>query len=234
MYIIFGNFGDPHIAAIQWAYQQQLVATVVSIDTAWAASHWQLERVAPGQQLVKRYGFEYQRLVASAGFAAAALDRGAFPNRKAQWCPVFLKGMVLLQWLDKVDPSCEAAIILGKRAKVEIIEESEYYAERKVWQPLFDLDDVAFKALVAETGMPFLGHRSLECDPCIHNTWQDFCRIKEPEVRRTEQLEQQLERTMFAQPIRKLVERYQQQQAGVLADELSFDMGCGSPYACGE
>jgi len=245
MYVISGNFGNQTIAVMQWTFEQGLQnVTVVSIDTGWADEHWQ-QRVDQAELFAKRCGFETARLKSKLTFAELMRDRKHFPSTKFQWCAGFLKGLTLLDWLEEVDPSCEAVIIMGKRRGgsradlnlAEYIEESPHHGDRKVWHPLFDLTDQSFVQLIQNAGFELLNHRSMECDPCVNNISSDFANISDKALKKTKRLEKELGKTMFVMPIAEMVKQAKQARDKIKMDIKGgeqFDMGCGSPYGCGE
>ncbi len=252
MFIVIGNYGDETIAVMQWIKQQGLApVTVVSIDTGWAAPCWQT-RVAAGEAFAKRCGFTPVRLQAKLNFADLVRERQHFPNQKYQWCPGFLKGLPLLQWLDDVDPSCEATIVLSKRRAAsraqanlpEYIAESEHHGQRRVWHPLYDIDNAARDALVTAAKFPLLHHRSLECDPCIHNSDADFLRMEPHSIAKIKSLETEVGEPMFvpanyagAKGIVAVIEYIKQRQTKLNSSDNYqelFDKGCGSPFGCGQ
>jgi len=239
-YVIFGNYGNATLALIQWAYEQALNdVTVVHAETGWAAEDW-AAHVSKAQALVSDYGFNIHSLKGPKGFADFVKNRRSFPNNQFQWCPNLLKGLPLLMWLDNIDPACEATIILGKRRSAsranfqlpEFIEESVHYGGRQVWYPLYVHNEADFFSLITRTGFEILAHRSLECEPCIHNTALDFQRLRPAALARTAALEEQIGSPMFAEPIKEVVRHYQ--KISLKASIDVFDMGCGSPFACGE
>ncbi len=249
MHVISCNGGDDSVALIQWAHQQALSDVfVVSIDTGWAAPGW-AARVATLQNLVERYQFNWVPLTAKASFQALVTDRHSFPNQKFQWCAGFLKGLPLLAWLDKHDPACNATILLPKRRAAshagvfleEFIPESEHHGERRVWHPLVEVNDEGRDLLVREAGFTLLGHRSLECDPCVNSLGTDLVRLEDETINKVAQLEEAVGKPMFAPAstggadgIRAAIAHARAQTAqGESAQETSFNMGCGSPFGCG-
>ena len=249
MYIIFGNYGNETIALVQWAAEQALKNVyVVSVDTGWAAKDWEA-RVSQGEALAKQYYFMPVHLTAKLDFPHLIEQQQNFPSTKYQWCAGFLKGLVFLDWLDSVDFASDALILLGKyrdksRALArlsEFIEESEYYGERRVWHPLYNLTRVQVKELVQRSGFSWLNHRSLECDPCVNNTYADFMRLQQVDVIKTYELEKIVKKHIFAPEsygdsvgIEKVIQwvKKQDKSVKVASTEIS-DMGCGSPFACG-
>ncbi len=239
MNVIAGNFANPTIALIQWAVEHKLRdVVIVAIDTGWAAPAWQT-RVDNALAYARECGLQTKQLQAQGSFAGMVRDRKSFPSTKFQWCAGFLKGLPLLAWLDEVDPSCEATILLPKRRATamlgtnlpEYLDESEHHGDRRVWHPLYDCDDATFKALIERAGFDYLGHRSLECEPCIHSVADDFQRMDPAAIERLAQLENEVGQTMFAEPINARVKRHQEAPKTGISKR---NMGCGDPYACGE
>lgn len=243
MYIINGNYGNPTIALLQWAYENALPAvTVLSVDTGWAATAWNvwMEQV---QDYARACDFSSKVTKSRVDFANLVRDRQNFPTQKFQWCAGILKGLPLLDYLDSIDPQCEATILMGKRQLdllhygelPEFIEESDHFGGRRVWHPLRLSDDATFYALIKRAGFAPLPHRSLECDPCIHNTVRDFQRLSEQDVLKLQSLEKEMGRSMFELPIENI-----QQQAKTSVDsslqniQQAFYKSCGSPFGCGE
>ncbi|MGB6976204.1 MAG: phosphoadenosine phosphosulfate reductase family protein [Gammaproteobacteria bacterium] len=250
MHIIFGNYGNNSIALIQWAYENKLTeVSVVHVETGWAAQEW-AEQVQRGQTLARRYGFTPITLAAPATFQQLVLDRGRFPSHKFQWCAGFLKGLPLIEWLDEVDASATATILLGSRradsrARMqlpEFIESSEHFGERRIWHPLFKQDDLTRNALIQRAGIEVLAHRSLECDPCIHSQIGDLQRLSLGTCQRVANLEKQVQQPLFApetfgnaQNIEQAVVWAKQQPRMTDTHSLEkFDLGCGAFFACGE
>ena len=243
MYVLCGNYGNETIAVIEWAKQQSLSDVyVVHVDTGWAASCW-AQRVQQGVEYVRDAGFQSVALRSPLGMSESVKDRGSFPSQKYQWCPIQLKGLALLEWLDQQDDACEAVMLLGKRrcqsAAPSLMQqhepESELHGDRDVWYPLTDVGDQQFTQLIKQAGFDVLPHRSLECDPYIHSTAADFRRLDAEAIKRTQQLEQAVSQTMFEKPIEQMVSFYRQSASdGIYQQTSAQDMGCGSPYACGE
>lgn len=250
MYIISGNYGDNTVALIQWAYENKLSNLMVShVETGWAAPNWG-DRVSKGQALAKRYGFNAISIKAKASFQDLAEDRHAFPNQKFEWCAGFLKGLPFIEWADTIDDACEATVLLGSRradsrARVnlpEFIKESEHHGDRRVWYPLYKHSDEERDALIKRADFDLLGHRSLECDPCIHSKAADFCRLDTKTIVCLKRLEKELDKPMFdprnhdgAKGIEAVVTWAKKQKKTRKYKSLEFfDMGCGAPFGCGE
>lgn len=249
MFVISGNFGNDTLAMIQWAYENALSnVTVVSIDTGWAAEEW-LPHVQRAEAYVKTCGFDVVRLTAVVPFPDLVRDRKAFPSPKFGWCAGFLKGLPLLTWLDNIDPSGEATIMIGKRQAAsraninlpEFLEESPHHGDRKMWYPLYQHSNVLRDQLILRAGFSKLPHRSLECDPCIYDKHL-LAHTSPKSIAKTALLEQEVQTTLFppelfhnAHGIEAVVAQLQQNppKSTVSFDE-NFDLGsCGSPFGCG-
>lgn len=240
-YVLVGNFGNESIALMQWIIEAKLAekSVFVSIDTGWACDSW-LERVEQAERYATQHSLKPVRLQAPASMQQLVRDRKAFPNKKFQWCTSLLKGITLNAWLDEIDPLCESIIMLGKRglenAIPEFIEQSEHYQQRKVWHPLTHHTVQMQSDLIHRAGFKVLTHRSLECDPCIHSQSVDLARLSAMNIAQTASLEQEIEQTMFAFNIIDTVKDAQQNEISITQIEFtkSIDMGCGSPWGCGE
>lgn len=230
--VMRSNYGDASIAMIQHLLErreQGLGSThgiVVYIETGWAARDW-WRRVEQGEQLAKRAGFETIRLRAMQTFSELVLDRKGFPSSKFQWCAGFLKGLPFLDWLDERDPRLLWTIAIPKRQAfyayplAEVVDECEFHGQRRVWHPLHAVSDEVAAALIMRAGFEVLGHRSLECDPCVNSHADDLQRLSSEDREKVRSLEEQVGQRMFV-VIKKphLAHR-------------SFSMGCGDPFGCG-
>lgn len=249
MNIIFGNYGDGTIALIQWAHENALNDVhVCSMDTGFASTSdaWQ-RQLAQGQALARDYGFTVKILLAAMTWSELVLKRKAFPNAQFQWCAGWLKGLAFLEYLDEIDPSCSATIVLPKHATSQrgevILQEwdshSPHFGDRAVWQPLYNLADDNFYDLIRRADFSPLYHRSLECAPCIHSTSADLSRLTVSDQNKVAALERSLDQPLFAasafngaQGIAAVVEWARSQP---IEDEaLEYPLGCGTPFACGE
>lgn len=250
MHVIVSHFSDDSMALIQWAktHLDPSSVSVVTVDTGWLAPEWQ-QRVQVASDWVKKSGFQMVKLISPAGFSELVKDRQQFPSIKYQWCAGFLKGLPLIDWLDRVDPACEAVILLAKRKAMsptytmlpERIDESPHFGDRTVWHPLLDFSDQAVSDLVGKTGFPLVKHRSLECEPCTYSRTADLARLSAESITRAEKLEQMIGQPMFssnaydgAVGIRAIANWSKSQQSeGRELPEVRFDMGCGAPFGCG-
>jgi 3'-phosphoadenosine 5'-phosphosulfate sulfotransferase (PAPS reductase)/FAD synthetase len=248
MNIIFTNYGNDSIALIQWARDQGLEDLwVVNVDTGWASPCWP-PRVLSCQEWLDGLKIKNITIKPKKGFTAMVRDRGAFPNSQFQWCVTFLKALPFLEWLDKVDPSCEATIVLPRRRCAseinfdlpELVEASEHYNDRKLWHPLYQHTDTQVDALIAQTPFEKLPHRALECDPCIHSNPADMLNMDEPIKARTAALEKEIGKTVVnpkyyggAPNIEDAWTHIQTEGKKSGCSGCSFDVGCGHQYGCG-
>ncbi len=238
MYCIVANFGDDSIVLIQRAYELSLSDVIVlSVDTGWQASIWQA-RVDKASSWIKALGFTHYHLKPEHDFSALVKVRKQFPSQQFHWCAGFLKGMAILNWLEKNDENLEAIILLANRrsmskAQADLpyeIEESQRYDDRKVRYLLADMGEDERNQLIAKT--PFktpLNHRSLECQPCIHLTQRDVLTFSARDIKRITALEHEIALPMFDQDfgeylsaIKKNTNYYDE-----FAKTCSWDYGCG-------
>lgn len=174
--MIVANYGNDSVALIQYAFEQGLPdVTVVSIDTDYAPPSW-AGRGELAEAWVQSLGFEVVRLKSKLGFEALVKAQGERPTPKFAWCAVYLKGDTLRTWLAAVDPLKQTKILLARRRAQsplfsnlrEHLENTEEYEGRDVFHPLYLHSDPDTEALAQKAPFPLLTHRSLECDPCIH------------------------------------------------------------------
>lgn len=299
-YIILCNYGDDSIALLQWMYEQYMMfeteilpklihnIRVVSIETGFASSSapW-IQRCAEGKQFAEQCGFKTVQLTSKISFEEAVMGRTAFPSPKFQWCATLLKGLPLLDWLDEIDPSCRAVILIAKRRSTltlpesynisndnllentlstnstfsEWIDKAEHFNDRSVWHPIIEMGDEEKDALLHRAGFSPLGHRSLECDPCVNSGCRTLCKLSEKDIQKVKNLEESLESPMFspqewegASNIEAVVKRakeklqhpqLQTSESNEVAAEPSnntsnnsndlilFYRGCGNPFGCG-
>jgi hypothetical protein len=91
-----------------------------------------------------------------------------------------------------------------------------------------------FIHLINQTGLDLLTHRSLECDPCIHNSHADFARMDKNSIIKLTSLENELGKAMFADFIAHQVAQAHNANEIAIQSLEQLDMGCGSVYGCGE
>lgn len=253
-YVILTNFGNDSIALTQWAKNAKLTASelkVVYLDTGFAAASWQA-RIEQGKKHIETCGFETIHLHSKISFPEAILGRNAFPDFKFQWCSTLLKGLPLLDWLDSLDPQCRTTLLLAKRKETlplsaeslsERMEKVDYYHDRSVWHPLWQISEKERNVLLKQAGFEPLPHRSLECDPCVNSSLETLAALSLEDIQKVETLEEKIGMAMFQNAeyrgkknIRDMV-RYakkitQNKKNRDLGLEL-FYRGCGNPFACG-
>ncbi len=245
MHIIISNYSKNSLALIQWAAENQLEdVTVCYIDTGWAAEGW-LDFVTAAEAFSHSKGFCVQRLESRVSFLDLMEIKRGFPSQKHQWCSLHLKGITLLQWLDEVDPECNATLLMAKRnseniaekAVPEVIKESEYHGGRRVWSPLFNADDAQRDRLLSDTGLVVSRDYSSECAPCINSSTAELSRLTEADISKTEELENDLGVPMFSslngessKGIRASVQLAKQKSDD---EARPFKYGCSSEFGCG-
>lgn len=238
-YILIANYGNHSLAALQHLIDQAIKPLhVIYVDTGWSSPGW-AKRVETCEAYAQKHQLHVHHIKAIADFRQMVMDRKQFPSSKFQWCAGFLKGLALLDKIDAIDPFCEAIIVSGKRRLDskrfsqlnEYIEDDEYYNGRRIWHPLWQCNDHDFQTLIEKTGFEFLNHPSRECSPCIHASISDLQQLEQPSISRLNDLEQQLGLSMFEHPVCS----YQQENPSTAPQALKqFDLGCGSPWCCGE
>ena len=251
--IIRSNFGDESIALTQWVFEAKLKATVVYVDTGFAASSWEA-RIALGQVHAKNCGFPFERIVSKISFEEAVLGRDSFPSVKFQWCTGLLKGLPFLDWLELNDSNAEAMILIAKRRAAalnhehlpEWIERCEFHNDRTVWHPMIDVSDEDRNALLKRAGFIPLGHRSLECQPCVNSSKADCQRLNSPESKkdkhRLENLQKEIgivwiPETEYNSESKEAVVQSENENNKNKAQEFKFlDLfyrSCGNHFGCG-
>lgn len=230
MNVLIANFGNASLAMIQWAIEVQLDNfSVLSVNTGWQSGLWQqhLDKV---WAYLDNNGIQYHHLKSQKNFAECVLDRGSFPSKKFQWCPSFLKGLPILDWLDEHDMNAEAIIHLAKMRTSSRINQTlvsgmanEHYDDRIIEYPLLDFSIEERDKLIKNAGFEIQSTNSQECMPCIHATQSDWQAMMPADLEKIRALESQLGNPMFD---------------GVLPQHLGslshYDMGCGNVWSCGE
>jgi len=225
VWVVFGNFGNGTIALLQLLEEQGAEGvTVISIDMGWAAEGWD-KRLEAADVFINTCGFTHIRLKSPHTFSEHVIERGSFPTQKFQSCALLLKGSTFNAWLDEVDPGCEFKILIGRRSdsRVKVVGEvqaSPHFGGRDLLHPLAALDDEAFAALIERAGFEPLNHRSLECDPCIHNSKADVERISNADQKKLQKLEVSIDKSLSSRDN---------------PDWNPFESGCGTAaiYGCG-
>jgi len=224
MHVLVGNFSKYTLALMVYAKQQALQdVAVVSVDTGWAATCWQ-QRVDFAKAWGQQNGFEWIRLHPAQDFASLILDRKDFPSARFQWCASLLKGMVILDWLDKVDPSAAATVMLPKTILLEPtlpehIDESEVFGGRALWHPLIQHAEADIDFL-AQSEFPIWQGPSLECAPCLHHS--DVTRQQYADSSTLASIELKLKKTFP-----KFIPT---EDDGLFS---GYQRGCGNLFGCG-
>ena len=247
-FVISVSYGNDSAALIQYAHEQGLQGvTVAYCNTGWSAPGWG-ERVAVGEALAQRYGYETIQLQ-SMGMEALVRMKHGFPMHGQQFCTMWLKGLPFLQWIDEADPDRQAVVLIGKRreesedrkATAEWVERSEYHGDRRVWHPLYLHSEEDRDALLSRAGIAKLPNRSDECSPCVNANRYDLRRVSGRQIGRLATLESEVGQPMFraakhggAQGIQQVIQwaKYSPRQFKPGMDDL-FVVGCGSPFGCG-
>jgi len=224
------NYGDDSIALVQWLFEAGFRGTVVYVDTGFAASTWQ-DRKSLGEAHARSLGFEVVHLLAQIPFSEAVIGRASFPSVKFQWCTGLLKGVPFLDWLETVDLKGEGIILLAKRRGSalahsglrEWIAHCEFHNDRAVWHPLIDVEADERDALLQRAGFMPLGHRSLECEPCVNSTSLDWERMHPEDKKKLQALEAESGCFWTETPVDQSSRSYLD----------LFYRSCGNPFGCG-
>lgn len=247
MNVISSSYGNDSLALVQWALENQLPdVTVVFIDTGWSKPGW-LDRVARCEEWVRSQGMATVNLKPAIQFEELMRMKKGFPDQRLQWCSGLLKGLPFLTWIDDVDPSREAMVLIGKRREESIeradtpeyIHHSIYHGSRTVWHPLYLHDEAARDALLARAGFEPLLHRSKECSPCINANKADLVQLTPFEIGRVKALEADTGQTMFrtkkkggAKGIEQVIEWAHSQRGRYDPRQETLFSSCSSGY-CG-
>jgi len=242
--IIIGNFGNDSIALIQNCIKNNIKnLTVVYVDTGWSNVSWS-QRIKEVKKYLDKNNIELKILKSNVTFSETVLEKKEFPSQKFQWCAGILKGLPIIEWLDEIDPFCEATVLIaalksssrGYLNTEEFIEESEHFGDRKVWHPILELTREERDSLIKESGVSFLPfNRSLECDPCVNCRIQDVVSLKDSsDIEKIAKLENQIGKTLFETDIKSAINESTKLSETDKSDNLdSYNMGCGSVYGCG-
>jgi len=239
-YIIIGNFANHSIATLQYLIEEEIKDIhFIYVETGWAAASWQ-KRVAEGSAYAKKHGVQIHHLSSPASFEQMVLDRKQFPSTKFQWCAGFLKGLPITTHLDEMDPFCEATIVSGKRRLdsrryqnlPEFKEDDDYFNGRTLWHPLYKCSNETFQALIKRSGFDSLPYSGEECSPCIHLCQKQLASLKPHSIKRLATLEKKINSTMYEHPIQYYISAHPKNESSIGLKQ--FDLGCGSPWCCGE
>ncbi|QIV94062.1 hypothetical protein [Allofrancisella frigidaquae] len=234
--IIIANYSIHSLALICWA-KQHLSSNffVLSVDTGFASHDWNsyLKNVFSWLEQQK---INYFHLKAEHSFSELVNARKQFPSQQFSWCAGFLKGITLLNKIDTLDPNAEATILLSHRkdlSKVsqllKNVDEEEKYDYRRLEYPLLDKTFEDITQLTKD--LPFKpANHSLECQPCIHMTQQEFKNISSEDIKKVISLEKQINAYMFfGQPFDSLKDEFLSEKN--ILQELS--KACSWEYSCG-
>jgi 3'-phosphoadenosine 5'-phosphosulfate sulfotransferase (PAPS reductase)/FAD synthetase len=201
---ISSSGGNDSVAMIQWAIERQLPEThVVFCDTGWAAPGWML-RVEKVHRYAEKQGIN-THIVKSIGMEELVRIKKGFPGNAQQFCTAHLKGVPFLEWIDELDPNCQARVLVGKRRAEsearkdtqEFVKDSPYHGGRTLWHPLYLHTDAQRNELLRRAGFEPLPHRSLECNPCVNANRGDLLRLTPGEIERVNDLEVEIGQPMF-------------------------------------
>ena len=252
MYIIVTNFGDDSVALIEWAHNKKLDDVVIlSVETGWEDKNWN-NRIVKAKKWINDLNFHHNHLHPKAMFNDNIIARKKFPSKKFHWCPSFVKGIVLLDWLDENDPNGSSTIMLPHRNSMtksqiieEYIEEHEHYDDRRVWFPLFNISEEKRNQLLSNTPFPPLNHRSLECQPCIYSSHDDLKNMSYDDALKAKKLEDKIKSSMFNphdyEGANNVLEIREKLLSGAIKIKThqnrsyydEFSMSCSWSYGCG-
>ncbi|MBK2357558.1 hypothetical protein [Francisella hispaniensis] len=234
--IIIANYSIHSLALISWA-KQNLSDNfyILSVDTGFAAANWNSYLGAVFDWLTKE-NISYFHLKSENTFQELVLARKQFPSQKFSWCASFLKGITLLNKIDELDPNGDTTILLSHRKDMSSVSqllknlsEEEKYDYRPLEYPLLNhsYDDI----LDLTKELPFKpAKHSLECQPCIHLTQQQFKILTKQDIKKVTDLEVKTNSFMFENlPFDKLNNDFFRQKN--ILEELS--KACSWEYSCG-
>jgi hypothetical protein len=241
-YIFTGNGGNGTVALLQWVYEQSIAGEFIWVNTGFAHHSW-LQRQEEIAEFATRIGLRFISIEATP-LSQWIRARHSFPSIKFPWCASVLKGLPLNAWLDEHDSECMRTVVLAKARCLsrgltdlpEFIAGDAKFGARRVWHPLYNHSQEDFLALITRANFPLLSHRALECDPCVYNTSNDFAHLSSTEIARVAALENEVQHTMFGEPIASLSNQKVSDTEGadtIALDYSAFDAGCGAPFGCG-
>jgi hypothetical protein len=248
------NYGNESIALLQCLWEAGYKSVqAVSVETGWAGVGW-AARISHAREWVSTLGFQTVHLKAHPDFEALVRARHEFPTPQFQWCASLMKGLPILEWLDEWDPELRATVVLGLMAVHSPLfvgaphtqMDQTVYGGRVLHCPLMDCDLETERALIGRSGLSYLPHRSLECDPCIHSCLADLARLDPIDILKTEALETALGESFLElsalgsdQRIAVLSAHSQQLMQTLGSDGQDTQRlgcgfsGCGRSYGCG-
>lgn len=123
----------------------------------------------------------------------------------------------------------------------EFVRASEHHGGRLLWHPLYLLNDDQRNALVAQTPLEILPHRSQECSPCVNANREDFKLLKPSQIERVCKLEVEIGHPMFrakrfgAMGIHGVMAwaLFGRNRENVGPGEVEAGSGCDGSFGCG-
>ena len=194
--IIFTSCGNDSVALLQWALEAKLENIVACYsNTQWAAGWW-AERVKRVAKWVEDNGGEFVE-IQSEGFENLVKRKKAFPANGMGFCSYILKIEPALKWLEEADPLKLATCYTGvMRLESErrknwptYLDQSPNHGDRPLHSPLAEMSLIERDALLDRAGFRVLGHRSMECSPCINATISDLQQLPKDDVQKVHELE---------------------------------------------
>lgn len=234
--IIIANYSIHSLGLICWA-KQNLGNNfcILSVDTGFAAANWHnyLTKVF---NWLKQENIQYFHLKSENTFQELVSARKQFPSQQFSWCAGFLKGITLLNKIDELDPDGEAMILLSHRKDISKVsqllknlDEEEKYDYRSLQYPLLNYSYHDVVELVKNLPFESVTH-SLECQPCIHFTKNEFVNISTQDIEKVVELENKTNSFMFSdRSFNKLGNDFFIQNN--ILEELS--KACSWEYSCG-
>lgn len=207
MFIIFGSGGNDSVALVQWAIENKKTPLIVAYsDTGWAADWWP-DRVAKFEAFCVANGAQFH-VIQSEGMESLIKRKKAWPANGMAFCSYELKIKPAMQWLDTIDPECDAVCMVGiRRAESsrraqwpEWVEESQNHGGRSLFAPLVRYDDNARNELILRAGFDVLPHRSMECFPCVNANKSDISMLDDARIGHIETLEMEMGFTSEGKP----------------------------------
>lgn len=184
MNIIFGSGGNDSVALVQWAIEKGLPDLRVAYsNTGWAADFWD-ERLEKFRALVESNGGRYHE-IQSEGMVNLVTRKKGWPRNGMAFCSYELKIKPAMEWLEKIDPNCEATCLVGirrdesaRRAQwPEWVEESGNHGGRSLHSPLVRMTERERDEFILRAGFEVLPHRSMECYPCVNASKADIAML---------------------------------------------------------
>ena len=234
--IIIANYSIHSLALIIWAKENlQGDFCVISVDTKFASSDW-YTYLKDVFSWLNSENIKFYHLDSENSFSDLVIARKQYPSQQFSWCAGFLKGITILNKIDKIDADCASTILLSHRkdmSKVsQLLEnkaEEEKYDFRELRYPLLNITLDKVYSMVTE--LPFTPVTySKECSPCIHITDKEFTKISSQDIKKTIELEENANAYMFNdRPFNTITEGFFRKNE--IMQELS--KACSWEYSCG-